>query len=192
MLLFVQADILLELTWVDGQGKIHVSDRNSTAGKALVAGLGLGGVVTEMLLQVQPPSNTQLATRFKQSDAQLLEAVQEMLKVGWWGGCSSSSSSLLLKVGWAAAAALMAAAAAAAAAVTAAPAEAAPAVAVQEMLKVGGAAAAAVTAAAAVAAAPAPAEAVQEMLRRCSRWVGQQQQQPQGALLHSSCSRLHN
>jgi hypothetical protein len=76
-----QADILLELTWVDGQGKVHVSDRNSTAGKALVAGLGVGGIVTELLLQVQPPSNTQLVTRFKQIDAQLLEAVQEMLKV---------------------------------------------------------------------------------------------------------------
>jgi hypothetical protein len=77
----MQADILLELTWVDGQGKIHVSDRNSTAGKALVAGLGLGGIVTEMLLQVQPPSNTQLATRYKQSDEKLLEAVHEMLQV---------------------------------------------------------------------------------------------------------------
>ncbi|KAF6262091.1 hypothetical protein COO60DRAFT_690109 [Scenedesmus sp. NREL 46B-D3] len=73
-------DIVLELTWVDGQGKVHVSDRGSTAGKALVAGLGIAGVVTEMLLQVQPPSNTQLSTRFKQSDAQLLQAVQEMLK----------------------------------------------------------------------------------------------------------------
>jgi FAD/FMN-containing dehydrogenase len=78
----MQADILLELTWVDGSGKVHTSSRDSDAGRALVSGLGVAGVVTELLLQLQPPSHTALSTRFKRSDANLLNDVHEMLKVG--------------------------------------------------------------------------------------------------------------
>lgn len=73
---------MLELTWVDGKGEVHVSPRNSTAGKALVGGLGVAGVVTELLLQLHPPSNTELKTRYKVSDINLLADVKAMLKVG--------------------------------------------------------------------------------------------------------------
>ncbi|KAF8062634.1 GULLO2 [Scenedesmus sp. PABB004] len=65
-------DILLEVTWVDGQGEVHVDARNSTAGRALVGGLGVAGMVTELLLQLTPPSHTQLSTRFKRPDADLV------------------------------------------------------------------------------------------------------------------------
>lgn len=71
----------MELTWVDGSGNIHVSPRNSTAGNALVAGLGVAGVVTELLLQLHPHSHTKLHTRFKQSDENILADVKAMLQV---------------------------------------------------------------------------------------------------------------
>lgn len=72
---------MLEITWVDGKGDIHVSPRNSTAGRALVGGLGVAGIVTELLLQLQPSSHTKLKTRFKQSDISLLADVKAMLQV---------------------------------------------------------------------------------------------------------------
>lgn len=88
--------MLLEITWVDGQGNIHVSPRNSTAGRALVGGLGLAGVVTELLFQLQGPSHTKLTTRFKQSDINLYQDVKAMLKVR--GGPSLSSSAVVASV----------------------------------------------------------------------------------------------
>eukprot|EP00879_Flechtneria_rotunda_P021038 GHRR01022162.1.p1 GENE.GHRR01022162.1~~GHRR01022162.1.p1 ORF type:complete len:385 (+),score=112.10 GHRR01022162.1:332-1486(+) len=73
-------DIVAEITWVDGGGAEHVSPRNSTAGQALVAGLGVAGIVTELLLQLQPQSHTQVDTRYKVWDGNLLADVKQMLK----------------------------------------------------------------------------------------------------------------
>lgn len=78
----LQADLVLQLTWVDGSGNVRVSNRSSTAGRALIGGLGVAGVVTELALQLQPPSRTRISTRSKQSDGNLVADVRDMLKVG--------------------------------------------------------------------------------------------------------------
>jgi hypothetical protein len=76
-----QADILAEVTWVDGAGIVHTSTRDSDAGRALVSGLGVAGIVTELLLQLKGPGRTAFDTRFKKSDKQLAGDIQELLKV---------------------------------------------------------------------------------------------------------------
>lgn len=95
-----QGDIVVELTWVDGHGNIRRDSRDSEAGRALVGGLGVAGLVTELLLQLELPSLTAVDTRFKQHDGKLYEDVVEMLKVhsgrglqclGCMGCCSSTS-----------------------------------------------------------------------------------------------------
>lgn len=77
----MQADIVVELTWVDGLGNVRSDSRDSDAGRALVSGLGVAGLVTELLLQLSPPTKTAVDTRFKKHDGQLFEDVQDMLKV---------------------------------------------------------------------------------------------------------------
>lgn len=77
----VQGDIVVELTWVDGLGNIHTDSRASEAGRALVGGLGVAGVVTELLLQLEPASKTVISTWFKKRDSGLYQDVQQMLKV---------------------------------------------------------------------------------------------------------------
>ena len=52
-----------QLTWVNGWGEIVVSDAGSPEVAALVGGLGLLGVVTEVTLQLQPLSFTVVETR---------------------------------------------------------------------------------------------------------------------------------
>lgn len=74
-------DIVAELTWVDGKGVVHTSARDSDAGRALVSGLGVAGIVTELLLQLGGPSHTAVDTRYKKNDASLAQDIQEMLKV---------------------------------------------------------------------------------------------------------------
>jgi hypothetical protein len=85
-LLALQGDIVVELTWVDGLGNIRRDSRDSEAGRALVGGLGVAGLVTELLLQLEPPSLTAVDTRFKQHDGKLYKDVMEMLKVRGRGG----------------------------------------------------------------------------------------------------------
>lgn len=77
----LQADIVTELTWVDGLGNIHKDSRDSDAGRALVGGLGVAGLVTELLLQLEAPSVTAVETRFKKHDGKLYDDVMDMLKV---------------------------------------------------------------------------------------------------------------
>jgi hypothetical protein len=77
----LQADIVTELTWVDGLGNIHKDSRDSDAGRALVGGLGVAGLVTELLLQLEAPSVTAVETHFKKHDGKLFDDVMEMLKV---------------------------------------------------------------------------------------------------------------
>lgn len=78
----MQGDIVAELTWVDGLGNVRRDSRDSDAGRALVGGLGVAGLVTELLLQLEPPSLTAVDTRFKQHDGKLFEDVMDMLQVG--------------------------------------------------------------------------------------------------------------
>lgn len=81
MLYVPQAHIVSELTWVDGQGEVHTSARDSDAGRALVSGLGVAGIITELVLQLQGPSRTAVDTRFKKSDQHLFQDVIDLLAV---------------------------------------------------------------------------------------------------------------
>lgn len=50
--------------------------------RALSGGLGLVGVVTELVLQLTPPTNTQLKTVLSQPDTHMLDTVSQLLEVG--------------------------------------------------------------------------------------------------------------
>jgi FAD/FMN-containing dehydrogenase len=75
------ADTVLEVTWVDGTGKVHVSKKGDPEFAALNGGLGVFGVMTELLLQLTPPSNTQLITVTK-NDTNMMQEINKLLKVG--------------------------------------------------------------------------------------------------------------
>jgi hypothetical protein len=84
--------MIIDVTWVDGLGNIHRSRNPSPEFHAISAGLGLTGIVTEIKLQLTPPTNTKLITRYLSSDATLFDDIEKMLKVrggaagGEWGG----------------------------------------------------------------------------------------------------------
>lgn len=90
------ADTVLEVTWVDGTGKVHVSKKGDPEFAAFNGGLGVFGVMTELLIQLTPPTNTQLITVTKK-DANMLADINNLLKVfgaaapggvaGTWSGC---------------------------------------------------------------------------------------------------------
>eukprot|EP00882_Tetradesmus_deserticola_P001995 GHRQ01002140.1.p1 GENE.GHRQ01002140.1~~GHRQ01002140.1.p1 ORF type:complete len:593 (+),score=177.48 GHRQ01002140.1:42-1820(+) len=74
------ADALLEVTWVDGRGRVHVSRPKDPEFKALYGGVGVLGVVTELLLQMTPPTNTQLITVVKK-DKNMMDEINRLLKI---------------------------------------------------------------------------------------------------------------
>ena len=84
-MLYLQGDIVEEITWVDGLGNVRTDSRTSEAGMALVSGLGVAGLVTELLLQLEPPSHTAVSTRYKQNDGHLYSDILDMLQV-WCRG----------------------------------------------------------------------------------------------------------
>lgn len=75
-------DVLLSITWVDGRGVVHRSDRHSDEGRAICGGLGLTGVVTELTLQLSPPGKVRVATTAHVPDAHLAADVRAMLASG--------------------------------------------------------------------------------------------------------------
>jgi len=96
--------MILELTMVDGKGDIVKVKNPSPEFNAVSAGLGLTGIITEMVLQLTPPTNTKLITRYLSSDATLFEDIEKMLKVGCclgvvggggWGRCERDLCMLL-------------------------------------------------------------------------------------------------
>lgn len=72
-------DTLLEVTWVDGTGKVHASKPTDPEFKAMVGGLGVFGVVTELLMQMTPPTATTLVT-VEGDDKNMFADVQRLLK----------------------------------------------------------------------------------------------------------------
>lgn len=74
------ADTVLEVTWVDGTGKVHVSKPSDPEFKAFNGGIGLFGVMTELLIQLTPPTLTELIT-VKLSDKNLMQDIERLLKV---------------------------------------------------------------------------------------------------------------
>jgi FAD/FMN-containing dehydrogenase len=53
-LLWLQADIVSSITFVDGVGTTHRVARSSRVGRGVVGGLGMLGVITEVTLQLTP------------------------------------------------------------------------------------------------------------------------------------------
>jgi FAD/FMN-containing dehydrogenase len=74
-------DTLISVTWVNALGEVTTSPRDSQEVRLLCGGLGLIGVVTEMKIQMTPPSHTKLITRYLSKDDNLVEEVEKMLKV---------------------------------------------------------------------------------------------------------------
>lgn len=81
---------------VDGTGKVHTSKKGDPEFAAFNGGLGVFGVITELLIQLTPPTNTQLIT-VQHKDAQMMADINNLLKVcseggneggkgmeGWW------------------------------------------------------------------------------------------------------------
>jgi FAD/FMN-containing dehydrogenase len=60
---------------------VRTSARHSEAGRALVGGLGVAGIITELTLQLQGPSRTAVDTRSKKSDANLYGDILDLLQV---------------------------------------------------------------------------------------------------------------
>lgn len=75
----------MSVTFVDGRGRVVTLPRSHPDFKAVPGSMGLMGVVTEMTLQLTPPTNTQLITWRQRSDKQLMKDIEKMLKVSSWG-----------------------------------------------------------------------------------------------------------
>ena len=58
-----KADAVIDITFVDSDGGVHTVTRGSLQGRAIVGGLGLLGVVTELTLQLTPETHTRLETQ---------------------------------------------------------------------------------------------------------------------------------
>lgn len=71
-------------------GNVHVSKQGDLELKAFAGSVGVFGVVTEILVQMTPPTNTQLITVVK-DDKKMMDKINALLKVcvwGRWGGGS--------------------------------------------------------------------------------------------------------
>jgi FAD/FMN-containing dehydrogenase len=77
---------VLNVTWVDAAGSVHNHGRDTDEVRAMCGGVGVLGVITELALQLTPPTNTRLSTpRYLASDANLTADIDELLKVRGWG-----------------------------------------------------------------------------------------------------------
>lgn len=74
------ADTVLEVTWVDGTGKVRVSKKGDPEFAAFNGGLGMFGIMTELLIQLTPLTNTELITVMKK-DTNMMEEINKLLKV---------------------------------------------------------------------------------------------------------------
>lgn len=76
-------DLVTKLTWVNGRGEIVVSDTATSQGAtevaALVGGLGLLGVLTEVTLQLEPLSFTVVETRANLDDTNMVSELMSLL-----------------------------------------------------------------------------------------------------------------
>lgn len=71
---------------MDANGEIHKATKDTPeTWRALNGGLGLIGVITELVLQLTPPTNTQLKTLINQPDDNMYELIEQLLQVGGWG-----------------------------------------------------------------------------------------------------------
>jgi hypothetical protein len=83
-----------QVVWVDAAGARHVATPASPEWNALYAGLGLVGVMAELVLQLGPASNTRFKTIFRSPDKDMVADLDRILKtvrrlvkgVGTFGG----------------------------------------------------------------------------------------------------------
>jgi FAD/FMN-containing dehydrogenase len=89
-------DMVREVVWVDAAGERHVATPASPEWNGLYGGLGLVGVMTEFLLQLNPPSHTRFKSLLKVSDKNMVQDLERILnevRGAFWmrlprGGCS--------------------------------------------------------------------------------------------------------
>lgn len=74
-------DTLISITWVDHQGNIRNSKRDSQEARIFCGGMGLIGLITELELQLTAPTHTKLITRYLSPDTNLVADIEKMLKV---------------------------------------------------------------------------------------------------------------
>lgn len=85
-----QADISLEFTWVDSSGTVHTSSRSSPEGHGLAGGVGLWGIITEVRIQMTPPSNTKAISINLIKDGNIGVEVQGYAKVRLAASCRAN------------------------------------------------------------------------------------------------------
>ena len=77
-------DLVRKVKWVDARGEIIVSDLETEHGakevRALVGGLGLLGIVTEVTLQLQPNSRTIVEIRRDLDDTNMVAEIKKALE----------------------------------------------------------------------------------------------------------------
>ncbi|KAG0606949.1 hypothetical protein M758_9G181600 [Ceratodon purpureus] len=77
-------DLVRKVKWVNGKGEIIVSDLQTKHGakevRALVGGLGLLGIVTEVTLQLQPYSRSIVEVRKDLKDKNIVDDLKKMIK----------------------------------------------------------------------------------------------------------------
>lgn len=74
-------DTLISLTWIDHQGNIRKSARHDKEVKLFCGGMGLIGLITELEIQMTPPTHTKLITRYLSKDTNIVDDIEKMLKV---------------------------------------------------------------------------------------------------------------
>lgn len=80
-------DMVQEIVWVDAKGEKHVATKESQEWEGMYAGLGLVGVMTELVVQLRPLSHTKFETEFRKKDDNMVEEIDQLLKqVGGKGG----------------------------------------------------------------------------------------------------------
>ncbi|KAG0610744.1 hypothetical protein M758_7G088100 [Ceratodon purpureus] len=72
--------LVTKVKWVNAKGEIIESEQGSKEMKALVGGLGLLGIVTELTLQLQPNSRTVVEVRKGLDDTNMVADVKKILQ----------------------------------------------------------------------------------------------------------------
>lgn len=72
---------MTELQWVDVNGTIHTSPRDSPEARAILGGLGLVGIITEVELQLGPGLVISATSKLAMPDSDLYEDIKKLLKV---------------------------------------------------------------------------------------------------------------
>jgi FAD/FMN-containing dehydrogenase len=73
-------DFVVEIVWVDAAGTRRVARPGDEEWNAFYGGLGLIGVMTEILVQLEPESHTKISTKLKIPDDNMVQDVSRILE----------------------------------------------------------------------------------------------------------------